>query len=274
MTLSVILITYNHADYIKQAIESILMQKTNFRFELIIGNDHSTDNTEEVIKNLISETQTDVEITYYNHEQNVGLNDNFIWALKQCKGKYLAFCDGDDYWTNPDKLQNQVDFLEANADYSMCFHELEDPKQRVVEKIENREYKDSEIFNDFIIQITGVVCRNDFNDADFRLLESKEIHFLDLVFFLTLANKGKVRGIDQRMSFYRYQQNSFTTKERSINYYIKQLDHLKFLSKLFNGKYAIYNKKRIKLQAYKIFRYYAIQGNIKAIKYLMIYLKQ
>ena len=92
MTLSVILITYNHADYIKQAIESILMQKTNFRFELIIGNDHSTDNTEEVIKNLISETQTDVEITYYNHEQNVGLNPNSAIEKKEYFSVLISNC--------------------------------------------------------------------------------------------------------------------------------------------------------------------------------------
>lgn len=124
------------------------------------------------------------------------------------------------------------------------------------------------------MELAGVVCKNDFSEEDFKILESKDIHFIDLVFFLILANKGKVRGLSQKMSFYRYEQNSITNNKKSINFYIKQLNHLRFLSKIFNSKYAVYNKNRIKLQAYKIFRYYVMKGNIQAIKYLRIYLKQ
>lgn len=120
--LQVIMITYNHAEFIAKAIEGILMQICDFDIELIIADDNSPDNTEDVVKNIISSHPNGSWINYTKHKQNKGVMSNLTWALKKINAKYLALCEGDDYWTDPYKLKKQVDFLESNSDFSMVFH--------------------------------------------------------------------------------------------------------------------------------------------------------
>ena len=120
--LSVLLITYNQEAFIQEAIESILMQECDFDFELIIADDCSSDKTSIIIEQLINDHPKINIIKHQKHLKNLGMIPNFIWALKQAKGKYIALCEGDDYWTDPLKLQKQVDFMESNTDYSSCFH--------------------------------------------------------------------------------------------------------------------------------------------------------
>ena len=120
-TISVVMITYNHEKYIQQAVEGVLIQQCNFNIELIIADDNSPDNTETIIRKLKSEHANGICIKYTKHQENKGVTPNFIWGLQQCYGKYIALCEGDDYWTDPLKLQKQVDFLEANEEYSLCF---------------------------------------------------------------------------------------------------------------------------------------------------------
>ncbi len=117
---SVVMPTYNHEKYIRQAIEGVLMQKTDFLFELIIVEDCSTDET----KNIALEyaDQYPGKINVLTSEKNLGITDNYIRAMGSISGKYIALCEGDDYWTDPSKLQKQVDFLEAHPDCSLCFH--------------------------------------------------------------------------------------------------------------------------------------------------------
>lgn len=122
---SVVMITYGHEHFIEQAIQGVLMQQCNFNIELIIANDRSPDATHEVVKEIIAHTNLphNITIDYTCHELNLGMMPNFIWALKKAKGKYIALCEGDDFWTEPTKLQQQVDFLEAHPDYIMCCHD-------------------------------------------------------------------------------------------------------------------------------------------------------
>lgn len=107
---SVIVITYGQEKYIKQALDSITMQKTNFKFEIIVGNDCSPDNTIEVLKNYKSSGNYVMNII--NREENIGATKNLYLCIKEAKGKYIAFLEGDDYWTDEYKLQKQFDFLE------------------------------------------------------------------------------------------------------------------------------------------------------------------
>ena len=109
--ISVIMITYNHADYISKAIEGVLMQKTNFKVELIISNDASTDQTHQAIEEAIKVLPENVTVSYFNQKKNVGMMPNFLFVLQQAKSPYIAQCDGDDYWTDSNKLQKQFDFL-------------------------------------------------------------------------------------------------------------------------------------------------------------------
>ncbi len=123
-TVSVVMITYQHESYIREAVEGVLMQQCSFDVELIIANDCSPDNTRHIIHEIIDNHPNGKWIKYIEQETNLGMIPNFIYALKECKGQYIALCEGDDYWTHPLKLQKQVDFLSNNFDYSMCFHEI------------------------------------------------------------------------------------------------------------------------------------------------------
>lgn len=119
---SVICITYNHAKFITKAIDGFLMQKTNFKYEVIIHDDVSTDGTIEIIKEYQKKYPDIIKPIFEEENQySKGVSVTKIASL-QAKGKYVALCEGDDYWTDPDKLQMQVDFLENNSDYSYTFH--------------------------------------------------------------------------------------------------------------------------------------------------------
>lgn len=123
LLVSVIMITYKHEAFIAEAISGVLMQEVNFPVELIIADDCSPDKTEEVISSFQAHKNYHW-IKYTRHQTNKGMMPNFIWALEQCKGKYIALCEGDDYWTDPYKLQKQVDFLESNEKYVLTFHNV------------------------------------------------------------------------------------------------------------------------------------------------------
>ena len=117
---SVVMITYAHEEFIQQAINSILLQEGKFDLELIVANDCSPDNTDNLIKEIIKNHQKSGSVKYTRHTSNKGMSANVIWALEQAQGKYIALCEGDDYWTDVHKIQKQLTFLENHIDYSLC----------------------------------------------------------------------------------------------------------------------------------------------------------
>jgi len=122
MKLSVAIITYNHERFIAQAIESVLAQKVNFSYEIVIGDDCSTDGTRAVIVDL--QKRYPERVVAVMREQNIGAMRNFAKTIGACKGQYLAFLEGDDYWLSADKLQRQVDFLDSHPDRALCCHRV------------------------------------------------------------------------------------------------------------------------------------------------------
>lgn len=113
-------ITYNHEEYIADAIESFLMQKTNFEYEILIGEDCSTDNTRKIVEGYVKNYPEKIKLI--TSEKNVGAMANSQRVFKESQGKYIAICEGDDYWSNPFKLQKQIDYLEENPECTLCFH--------------------------------------------------------------------------------------------------------------------------------------------------------
>jgi glycosyltransferase involved in cell wall biosynthesis len=113
------MLTYNHQNYILDAIKSVVNQKTNFIFELLIFDDCSPDGTENLIKHLNNDNPN-LSLKYIRNTKNIGPNKNFSLVLKSCIGKYIAICEGDDFWLDSNKLQNQFDFLESNPQYISC----------------------------------------------------------------------------------------------------------------------------------------------------------
>lgn len=125
---SVSLITYNHARFIEKAVEGVLMQQTNFPFELVIGEDESKDGTREIVERYAAAHPDKIRVHLHSRASNIGYGGkptgrfNFVNNIRSCRGKYIALLDGDDYWTDPRKLQRQVDFLEQHPECAICFH--------------------------------------------------------------------------------------------------------------------------------------------------------
>ncbi len=117
------MITYGHEEYIAMAIEGVLIQHCDFNVELIIGDDCSPDNTEQIVKSYIFNHPHGSWIKYKRHDNNIGMHANAMWAFEQCTGDYVAICEGDDFWTDPLKLSKQVRFLETHTDFSGCCHQ-------------------------------------------------------------------------------------------------------------------------------------------------------
>jgi glycosyltransferase involved in cell wall biosynthesis len=116
---SVHLLTYNHAKFIAQSIESVVNQKTNFPFEIVIGDDHSTDGTSQIVDQYAAKYPELIKVV--RGKTNGGPQPNSIRILENSEGKYMAALEGDDYWIDPLKLQKQADFMEQNPDFSICF---------------------------------------------------------------------------------------------------------------------------------------------------------
>ncbi len=116
---SVFMITYNHAPYIANAIDGVLKQKTNFQYELVIGEDCSTDGTREIVLKYYEKYPETIRLI--TSDKNIGAKQNGLRTERACRGKYMAFCEGDDYWHSPQKLQKQVEYLELNPECGLVF---------------------------------------------------------------------------------------------------------------------------------------------------------
>jgi glycosyltransferase involved in cell wall biosynthesis len=127
---SICIVTYNHVNYIKECLDGILMQKTTFPFEIILGEDESDDGTREICIDYANRFPDTIQLFLRSREDVIYINGNatgrfnMVENLKAARGKYIAICEGDDYWTDPLKLQKQVDFLEKNGGYAICAHNV------------------------------------------------------------------------------------------------------------------------------------------------------
>lgn len=122
MKASVCVITYNHARFIAQALEGILSQQLDFDYEIVIGEDCSTDNTRDIVLEYGSRFPKKIRLLL--SKKNLGMMPNFIQTIQACRGEYIALCEGDDYWTSPHKLQAQVDFLDKHPEFTICSHNV------------------------------------------------------------------------------------------------------------------------------------------------------
>jgi glycosyltransferase involved in cell wall biosynthesis len=126
---SVLITTYNQENLITQAVDSVLMQAVDFDYEIVIGEDASTDRTRDIVVELARRYPEKIRVLLRdpqvaNRERHLAGKMNFLQALQSCCGEYIAVLDGDDYYTSPDKLQKQVDFLKAHPECVICFHNV------------------------------------------------------------------------------------------------------------------------------------------------------
>lgn len=238
-------IAYNQEKYIRDCLEGFVMQKTNFRFEAIVHDDASTDGTAAIIKEY-AEKYPDIIKPILETENLYSKHDGSLQRIMEeaCKGKYVAFCEGDDYWTDPLKLQKQVDFLESHPDCSLCFHNAimhwEDGRAEdaLFSHIENRTYTGIEVFQNWIVPTASVVVR--YNEAykewHRKATENRHFCYGDILCFLSASKCGKLYGMSDVMSVYRKQEGG-AVYTYSVNRQIKQAYHSLYIYKVFGKEF-------------------------------------
>lgn len=205
---SVCLITYNQEKYIAQTLHSILSQKTNFIFELVIGDDASTDATNTICVEF-GQRYPDI-VKYRSQKNNIGFLYNFYQTCLRCKGQYIAFCEGDDYWIDPGKLQKQVDFLETNADYGLICSNINllfQAENRILENQGPVSYYDfaSLLCRGNEIATVSVCCRNKYVQTFFQIFFNDYRGWLmaDLPLWLYISTISKIKCMEEATSMYR-----------------------------------------------------------------------
>lgn len=250
--LSVRLMVYNNKPYIKEALDGVLMQQTNFPFEVVIGDDFSTDGTLEILHEYKAKYPEIIRILdrpiggeYQLKRKELGRLHNFIDIVNNCHGKYIAILDGDDYWTDPLKLQTQVDFLENNSNFSICYHQTSELFESGETKITNQEEPDEYdasylLSKGWHIRSVSVV----FKKSELPVWPSwiYEIESLDYATQCLLTKKGqKIRCLKKDMAIYRIHAQNVSSKLND--------NYLKIL--LRNKKLLENIQKEISLESFK-----------------------
>ena len=276
IVVSVFCLAYNHEKYIRNALEGFVMQKTNFAFEVLIHDDASTDNTAKIIKEYERQYPNIIKPIYQTENQyskRVKITRDIL--LPQAKGKYFAWCEGDDYWTVPLKLQKQVDFLSANPEYATCVHRAKHLNTR-----NNTFYYCPDITEERDFSTEEIICGEGGIFETNSLMQTREAYINrpdvfsakwagDYQLFVHGSIYGKCRCLYDCMSVYNaYTESSWTLnvwadKERRKQYLKSRYDMLKKVDEYYNFKYhgAIdYVVRRIEFDLFEL------NGNKKSMR--------
>lgn len=200
------MLTYNQEEFIAQAIEGVLMQETDFDYQLVIGEDCSTDRTREICKEYARNHPDKIKLLL--NKENLGLGANYVKTYAECTGKYVAICDGDDYWIDSLKLQKQVDFLEDNPAYNIVYtnnYNLFPNGQQTGPKKDKRKIITSFselVQGNYIASVTVLFKRKSLTKEMEKLV--RKIPYGDWpTYLLVLAESGKIFYIDEPTAVYR-----------------------------------------------------------------------
>jgi glycosyltransferase involved in cell wall biosynthesis len=276
-------ITYNHENYIADAMESFLMQKTDFNFEILIHDDASTDRTPEIIKQYESKYPDLIKPIYQTENQySKGVKISYF-NMERAKGKYIAVCEGDDYWTDPYKLQKQVDYMEKHPECSICIHAV----YRVLPdktklKLHVRPNRGNKVFTvEEVIYDNGIFATNSFlYPAEFN---TNRPYFYEIApigdypLFIYLALQGTVYYIDDFMSAYRigvkdsWSSRMSSSIERRVATYNKIMDMLDEINRYTEYKYDNVIKKTQKRNHFNILLDQGMFKEAKEVEFKEIY---
>ena len=206
LKVSILCITYNQVKFIRQTLDSFLMQKTDFDFEILINDDHSTDGTAEILKEYAANNK---KIKLNLQKENLyskGIRGMFArFLLPKARGEYIALCEGDDYWTDPSKLQAQADFLDKNKSYALCFHPVKVVFENKIDKsfifpehAKTEKFTVEKLLKKNYIQTNSVMYRR----QEYKNL-SHEVFPGDWYLHLYHAQFGKIGFINKVMAAYR-----------------------------------------------------------------------
>ena len=251
MKVNICMITYNHEKYIAQAIESVLAQQTDFDYELVIGEDCSQDKTRKIVINYQKKYSQKIRLLLAN--KNKGMMSNWVKTLQAVKSEYLAVLEGDDYWTDPYKLQKQVDFLDNHPSHSLCFHSVEafyqdNPDKTYIIPSKAKNFNFKSLLQQNFIAACSVMYRYGLVKIPGWFLS---LNIGDWPYHLLYASQGKIGFINQVMARYRRHSNSYCSQPRVKNFQ----DIIKFyqvIDKHFNHQYRSIIKHMVGKQYYLI----------------------
>lgn len=227
---SISCITYNHEPYIAQTLDGFLMQKTNFPFEVLVHDDASTDRTADIIREYEQNFPKIVKPIYQKENQySQGKRAiSATWNFPRAQGKYIALCEGDDYWIDENKLQMQVDFLENNPEYGMCYTKAKQFIQKTgkFSRAKNGSYVidfEDLLFNGNRVPTLTTVFRKDLLNSYLKEIYPQDKGWLmgDYPMWLYFAHESRIKFIDKVTSVYRVLENSASHSkniEKSLNF--------------------------------------------------------
>lgn len=215
---------YNHQQFLEQALQSIVSQKTNFNFRLVVGEDCSTDKSRIIIEKF-QKNYPNIIVPFFR-KKNIGAHQNSKLLFAEMASKYVAICEGDDYWTDPCKLQKQVDFLESNTEFAMCFTnhitinqlgEVIDNKSDFVRQNRNLNHEDI-LANNYFIGTASVLIKRETLPQPFPTIYFNAPNGDYLLY--SLATKfGDVAFLDFYSAAYRIHDNGIWTSRNSAQKY-------------------------------------------------------
>ena len=234
------MIAYNQEDFIGEAIDSILRQKTTFPVEIVIGDDNSKDRTGEICEDYAA--RFPAQIKYHRRDPNLGMMPNFIKTLGECDGKYIAVCEGDDFWTDDSKLQRQVDFLEAHPEASLCCHnhsvltngQIELRNEDITDDVRILETEDY-MLNPFF-HTSSYFFRRDAQPAPYPDWY-RDVLAGDNFLVLMLSMKGKIGYLNRRMSVFRNHGSSVSFTRRRLEIKENFVRHLEIFNRYSERRY-------------------------------------
>lgn len=221
-------LAYNHERYISDALDGLLMQKTDFPFEILIHDDASTDRTADIIREY-EKKYPHIMRPIYEIENQYSKRDGSLRRImnQNVKGKYIAYCEGDDYWTSPYKLQRQIRYMENNPDCSMTFHAVNYVKDGSVIKNDRRSAKECDFTTDDLIRGGGFFCatlslclraKDSFCTPKYRKISLVGDYPMQVM----MSTKGRVHYFPQVMGCYRVSSiGSWSERMQSLDSQIK-----------------------------------------------------
>ncbi|HEX3035122.1 MAG TPA: glycosyltransferase [Thermodesulfobacteriota bacterium] len=271
MKVSVLIITYNHAKFIAQALDSVLMQKVNFDYEILISEDCSTDSTRDIIIGFQKRYPDRIRLLL--SEQNLNSNEVIVRGIQASQGQYIALLDGDDYWTSPYKLQKQVDFLDNNPECAMCFHDVTEFYEDGSREPQNFIFVNQKeivtladlLAGNFCYTCSAIFRRGLFGDFPdwYYLLEMGDypLHVLN-------AQHGKIGYIHEIMGTYRIHSGGYWSTKPKIQQLRESIEAYKYISAHLNYKYDRIIRGTVSKHYYKIAVEYEDGGDlVKARSY-------
>jgi glycosyltransferase involved in cell wall biosynthesis len=205
---SVLMLVYNHEKYIREAIQSVLDQETDFPFEIVIGEDCSTDLTRDIVFRFQRNHPDKIKVI--TSDKNVGMRQNEFRTLNATRGKYIAYCEGDDYWCDSRKLQKQVEIMESNPSITLCFHAVSNKlvnsskRDKIIRSsTRNRFYSTDEVIlkgGGFYKLVSAMVSRSIFTELPDWYLQ---FPVGDIALGILAAIRGEVFYLNEVMAVYR-----------------------------------------------------------------------